>query len=238
MPELASVDSGLQAFFGDRWAMFEGDHAHDVQPSANLQHFLAVHPTLLAVSSHLARPPLPYVDAVPIVFLRHPILRLRSVYEFVRRNPSQFMNKHAAGRSFAEYLEWAFGVGREAGGIVVRNYQVVHLSAASFYPTGILFANATAIDFETAKSLLEEWEFVGLVEDFERSCKRYQDIVGRTVPGFTFPVFWQNKTVASSLEVGIQLDAIRDELGPELYHRTVMENALDLQLYSFAKSLW
>jgi hypothetical protein len=91
----SSVDAGLHAFFGDSWYNFEGAHAHDVQSTESLRRFIAACPMLRAVSSHLARPPLPYTNAIPIVFLRHPILRALSVYEFVRRNPDQFTHEQA-----------------------------------------------------------------------------------------------------------------------------------------------
>jgi hypothetical protein len=120
---------------------------------------------------------------------------------------------------------------------VVRNYQVVHLSPASFDTRGILSANAQAADLAIAKDLLTEWTFVGLVEDFEESCKRYQSIIGRIIPEFTLPVFWKNRTTGSVLEADLQLEAIRNEIGLETYDQAMAENALDLELYSFAMSL-
>ena len=150
----SSVDFALQRSFGSRWATFEGCHAHDVQTSEQLGQFLESRPELCAVSSHLARPPLPFSGCRPIVFLRHPLLRARSVYEFTRRDLKQHGSQISRNGEFSRYVRWALDAGREEGGVVIRDYQVVHLSGASLR-TDILRAKALIQDLREAKSLIE-----------------------------------------------------------------------------------
>jgi len=55
--------------------------------------------------------------------------------------------------------------------VVVRNYQVIHLSSASFTSGGILNAEATEENLQEAIAMLEAWPFVGIVERFSESIK-------------------------------------------------------------------
>ncbi len=62
--------------------------------------------------------------------LRHPVDRARSVYHFTRRDPVQPDHDAAAAGDFAHYVERV--AGNPGQGIAIRNYQVYHLSDASF----------------------------------------------------------------------------------------------------------
>ncbi len=163
-----SVDSLLQKSFGPRWSVFEGGSATDIISSERLAEFLAARPDLLAISSHLARPPLPCESAYPIVFLRHPIERARSVYAFAAADPHQPDHEIAKARGFRGYVEWALR--SKDGGIVIRNYQVVHLSEASFRAPHIYLTEATASDLATARDLIRSWKLCGIVDRFTDSC--------------------------------------------------------------------
>lgn len=64
----SSVDASLRHSFGDHWGTFEGPHAHAIQSSEQLSAFIAANKHLVAISSHLARPPLPHSHCLPVVF--------------------------------------------------------------------------------------------------------------------------------------------------------------------------
>lgn len=221
-----SVDAALRRHFGARWATFEGDHAHDIKSSSELRGFLEAHPDVRAVSSHLARPPLPTRGSVPIVFLRHPLLRARSVYEFSRRDPTQPFREAALG-SFAGYLEWALS--GAPGAVVILDYQVVHLSAASFCPAGILAARASEADLREAIALLDGWPVVGVVEQYGRSLQLMELTYGNLFPGLALRPEHVNRTPAASDEA-----TIRSEIGPDLLREFESRNRLDYRLYGYA----
>lgn len=227
-----SVDFALRQMFGAGWASFEGEHAHDVLPMAALRQFLSAHPDILAVSSHLARPPLPSDRCLPIVFLRHPILRAKSVYEFIKKDTSQPGHRLAVNLSFREYID-AILTGR-VNGVVIRNYQVIHLSDASFREADILKASAFESDYEQAKSLLSTWPAVGIVERFSDSMKLFSFCYRKILGGKQFSNVWLNRTQESNVQnaaLDVRLDEIRDLLGDVLYNGLEDENYFDLQLY-------
>jgi hypothetical protein len=230
-----SVDAILEKSFGENWAPFEGVHASDVQSSSALGDFLQARPDVEAVSTHLGRPPLPWPECLPIVFLRHPILRAWSVYEFTRQDASQPYSKIAQQQSFADYVRWALD--GSGNGIVIRNYQVVHLSDASFRMVDLYQTKANAEDLRQSCDLLAQWGIVGIVERFATSCASFRAAYGKRVPALNFEPLWLNRTNTASKTAEQQLADIRDELGDGLYNELLEQNELDMKLYQFGLKL-
>lgn len=229
----SSVDASLKASFGAAWTEFEGVHAHDIQSSAQLSQFLAVNKHLVAVSSHLARPPLPSPHCLPVVFLRHPLLRAHSVYEYTRKDLSQPYGDVARDVGFADYVRWA--IRNERGSVVIRDYQVIHLSNASWRDENILDAQAGPHDLEQACNLLTAWGVVGIVESYALSAKVFQKMYGPLLPGLEFGHLHENSSKLAHGTVDDQIDRIRLLLGESLYAEFMAINALDLGLYRHAQ---
>ena len=102
-----SVDRNLSASFGDRWAPFEGNGQQFVLSNTDVAAFAQANPHVCAISSHKARP-FPAVETfVPILFLRHPVERARSMYHFARRDPNHVDHAVARDGSFTDYVEWS-----------------------------------------------------------------------------------------------------------------------------------
>lgn len=230
-----SVDAMLERSFGERWSPFEGAHASDVQSSSALSGFLQARPEIAAVSTHLGRPPLPWPGCLPIVFLRHPILRAWSVYEFVRQDASQPYSKFAKQQSFAGYVRWALDGG--GNGIVIRNYQVVHLSDASFRTDDLYQTRATAGDLHQSCGLLARWGVVGIVERFAESCALFQAAYGKLAPALNLEPVWLNRTSMESSATQQKLTDLQDRIGQSLYDELLRHNELDMQLYQFGCEL-
>ncbi|BFI96976.1 MAG: hypothetical protein RSP_24860 [Rhodanobacter sp.] len=231
----SSVDASLRHSFGDRWGTFEGAHAHDIRSSDQLAGFIAANTHLSAISSHLARPPLPKPCCLPVVFLRHPLLRAYSVYQYARLDSSQPFSDVAQTLSFPDYIKWALK--KESGSIVIRDYQVVHLSDASWRGSDILEAVATQADLEQARDLLSDWGMAGVVEEFELSVAVFQSKYGKHLPDLKFLPRWDNATSRDSIPLSDRLDQLRQLLGDDLHGDFMEANSLDLDLYMHAQAL-
>ncbi len=227
------VEAALKGSFGNAWTTFDGTQSRDAMPAAELQHFLVRSSHLRSVSSHLARPPLPWPECKPIVFLSHPIKRARSVFNFVRADPTQPNSEIARVRGFAGYVRWALEGGD--GGVVIRNYQVVHLSAASVRNGSVHQANATDPDLAEACSLIDNWGVIGLVDCFDASAKLIQKLYSSTFPDLRFDRYWLDEEEVVRKDESQELAEIRTELGDELFELLEGHNALDLKLHAFAK---
>ena len=226
-----SIDRSLQAHFRSEWTTFEGDSATDLVSSARLNDFIRAHPAYRAISSHLARPPLPAGDWLPLVMLRHPIERARSVQRFAARDPGQPDHRFAT-KGLADYIRWALD--SNEGGVVVRNYQVIHLSAASFRAPHIYLATAGEADLADAAGLLEAWACFGIVDRFAESCRLFQARIAPHFPGLQFKPVHDNASDPHPPSLADSLAEIRQELGPGLYQSLVEVNDLDLRLYAGA----
>lgn len=220
-----SVDSALAGHFGDAWSPFEGAHAHDIQTSEQLADFLKARPHVHAVSSHLARPPLPHANAFPIAFLRNPLLRAKSVYEFTKKDESQPFRKGALG-TFSDYLKWV--VRGDTGSVVVRNYQVVHLSRASFCADGILHSEATAENLLEAVQLVSSWPVIGIVERYAESIRAFENEYRKHFPGLRLGVTHENRSGSVNT-----IPDIVNEVGTKLVQEFYSVNRLDFALYRF-----
>jgi hypothetical protein len=231
----SSVDASLQHSFGDRWGSFEGSHAHAIQSKEQLSEFIDANSNLVAVSSHLARPPLPHANCLPVVFLRHPLLRAYSVYKFTRSDSSQPYSGVAQDLGFPAYIAWALK--KEPGSIVIRDYQVVHLSDASWRKDHILDAEATPADLEQACRLLSDWGVAGVVEEFELSATVFQAVYGKRLPSLEFLPRWENATCKQMVSTSERIDRLREVLGEGLYADFMGTNQLDLALHAHALSV-
>jgi hypothetical protein len=228
-----SVDHALQQTFGERWTTFEGTHAHDVLDAGRLRAFLEASPGVSAVSSHLARPPLPWIGCRPVILLRHPLDRARSVFDFVAADATQPNSERAQALGFRGYVRWALDGGR--GGIVIRNYQTVHLSSATFRNGSVLDAQPGASDLREARDLVESWDGVGIVDDYERSLRLFERVYGDVFPGLRLRPVRLNALRRGPVDVPARISTIRAELGPELTDRLTAANALDVELYGYAR---
>ena len=102
----ATVDAILRNNFGEACAEYEGSElAAVVKPESMLKYILE-NPHLKVISSHNARLPVPKhlrLTFYPLIFLRHPIDRIGSMYSFERRQPGgiTFTADFARENSFA-----------------------------------------------------------------------------------------------------------------------------------------
>lgn len=231
-----SIDFLLKSAFGSRWGALEGASATDVLSSQRFGSMLEARPELLAISSHLARPPLPWEGCCPMVLLRHPIERIRSVYVFSAKDPGQPFHEVVARGGLKDYARWLLS--GAPGSIVARNYQVVHLSEASFRNGHVYDAVPGEQDLREAKRLLESWPCHGIVRRFGDSCRLFQHHYGTLFPDLALREERKNVTNPSFVDEASELGRIREELGDALYEDLCDANALDLTLYEYATSLF
>jgi len=234
-----TVDSILERnFTGDQHAHVEGPLPWStVQPQQILQ-FAIDNPSVRAISSHHARLPLPQhpsIQFVPILFIRHPIDRFASVYEFERRQPEDSLSPSvviARNGGLADFARWALSKDATAA---CRNFHVVHLANAQ---TDMRTARATHEDYETALARLESLPFFGIVDEFDESMARIQQQLNPHFGEIATDYLNQNVTPGRHATLDERLAHIEKELGESLYRDLLECNALDLLLYNQAKKMF
>jgi hypothetical protein len=97
-----------------------------------------------------------------------------------------------------------------------------------------MHGRAVIQDLHAAKSLIESWGIVGIVEDYKMSARRFQAVYAAEFPDLDFVDVRANRTSAEIPDIEGQTRALREALGPELFERLVEANQLDLELYNWA----
>jgi hypothetical protein len=233
----SSVDRLLHMAFGDGWASLEGPTPTSLLRPDDLATFIRDRPEIVAVSSHLLRPPTPPdVRVLPVVFIRHPLDRAFSVYSYLRRHPDGVNTGAIARRaSFSQFVLWCLN-NKTLGGMVIANYQVVHLSPASFRHGHICHAIATKSDLQHAIDYLSDTACFGTVDLFDAAMGRLSQAAAAIDLHMPASTVIENATLDRPGDLDERLDIAKRQLGSDLYRRYIHENELDYRLYEWVCS--
>lgn len=218
-----SVDELLRLNFDQRWTTREF-HGNRRENAAAIFEFITYNPHLQAVSSHTALLPAPEVPGVsifPVVFIRHPIDRLRSAYEFERRQNANTAGAHLAKmHDFAGYLRELLRNPRHRQ---IRNFQTLRLSQNELTRKGS--------ELHRAEIALDKLPFVGLVEQFEESVNLLQIQLRVHFTNFQARPVHRNISFSRHGTLPERLASIEATLGNDLYAEIRAANADDLVIY-------
>jgi hypothetical protein len=222
-----SVDHSLKANFRGHWHAQEGKASG--WPSAEVTDYLLAHTEIKVLSSHTALLPVPVIgdtNIYPVIFIRNPIDRVRSIYDFERKQTDVTEgSKMAKITDLCGFVEWRL---QRKGDRSLRNFQTHRFAAA------VPAAQTTQRLSEEERALLaiDALPFIGIVEQYDRSLARLQDWLSPVFKGVELQPTKANVTQRSDQSLDERLAALRAELGPTLYKALVDANQSDLNLYS------
>lgn len=229
-----SVEQALERSLGPRWTSYDGDTASALLSAGALAQFLHDRPGVEAVSSHHIRPPLagaPRFVFLPLVFLRHPIDRIRSAYDFERQQGAPTPSSVAAGSmNLSDWIDFH----RNRRSSQVAEFQTLALSALrdeSGRPSPDISLDAHRA---SAMSLVADLPAYGLVEKFDDSCRWINAWLREVLPSLELAPEHANSTQDRSAALSARLDQVRENLGPAAYTRLLDDNAQDLLLWDWA----
>jgi hypothetical protein len=162
---------------------------------------------------------------VDIIFLRHPLDRLRSMYDFYRRANTEPVAKQARRLDLGHFTELLLTRYPD----VVNDTQVNLLANAGRYERA-----PSEADLEKAVSVITQAAVPGVVEIFDLSmsaAKHYLDpVFGR----LDLQHGKQNVSPGRSESLEVRLRRMEQACGPGLYEKLLEVNRLDLQLLELA----
>lgn len=189
---------------------------------------------LRALSSHSM--PLPVSD-IPgirlhnVVMLRHPLLRIRSVYDFEHKQKAETPGAiHAKKYNFADYVAWRMQPGIAP---TIRNMQTRYLTHNSQPRVEEL----TKQHYLSAVEFIQNNPLIGLVEQFDKSMVVFQESLQKAFPDIQLCYQKQNVTDKKKLSAQEKIDQLQTDLGPELFAELIDKNQIDIQLYEAANEL-
>lgn len=225
-----SLDAAFKENFkGNEWVTAEFP-AQPVKNREMVKQWIIDNPQAICFSSHSAMLPPPKIDGVkvlPVIFLRHPIDRIASAYEFEKKQGGDgFGAVLARNTDFKGYVETRLSLINDRQ---CRNFHMQRLAA--------MFGEREGGEFIRAKMALEKLPFVGVVEAFSRSLKRLE--LWLKAEGFDdIHIMAVEKNVSRSTSQTIEdkIHAIQQDLG-EAWSIMLSSNEKDIELYLYNNKL-
>lgn len=224
-----SLDALLQEQFPGRWETreFPGNQVANRSETAE---WIRSCPDAVCFSSHTAvlGVSVSGVDIIPVVFVRHPIDRIASAYAFEHQQDAHgFGATLARNTTLRGYIETRLSLPRDRQ---CRNFHTHRFADA---------VDSTGSEFERALKAIETLPFVGVVEDFDHSIARLQELLrGRGFGAVTFGSVQRNMSSGRSRTLDERLERIADDIGAELYATLERVNEDDLAFYEAVTARW
>jgi hypothetical protein len=231
-----SFDRILAHNFGEAHLCFDGPFPYF---SINQQELLKViqrNPSVVAFSSHQITLPVPTaldVNVLPAVFVRHPLLRVQSIYHFKRAEKDGTETSiNAEQMDFDAWCRHCLGHPREI--TLVSNAQTRMLGAVSGEPALALRTKTGMVyDFHQALRNLRTVDLLARTEQFDRDVGRFPALLADH--GIEFTVEDTTPANVTVDDIGKSLDERLEQLQAALpgptYRGLVVANAQDLALY-------
>lgn len=226
----SSVEYMLRQYFGERFLEFEPGAPAETFPATVLAPLFEKHKELQAVSSHticFPPPSRPDWSVFPVVFLRHPLDRILSMYNYERR-----LGTPESGAVTA----------RETGpgGYIASLLGTPHERTFCNYQAGMLAGRTVdegdeRATFEAASKTLGRLPVVGVVDEFDESVRQLSEWLSPYFPGLDLRPAHYNRTSPVSSRLEDRLENLRDDTGARLFEDIESKNAMDLELYRQAR---
>lgn len=234
----STIDSIFKRHFKNAYVSIDGDTPGGTLDSQFLLEYVERHSTINVLSSHQGRLPVPastFIIFYPILFLRHPIDRIGSVYLFERNQPNHNTALHvkiAKENGLEGYVKWRLS---ENNGAVIKNFQTIYLSGRE---KEMRYAKANRVDLEIALERLHTLDFFGIVESFGESITRMKKYLSSDFGEINTYYDIKNKSRGRKNTLVERLEELQNSLSPSLYNELIEKNALDIELYSAALDLF
>ena len=226
-----SVDRILQRNFGEKWIEIEGPNNKKLSPEGLID-FIRQNPQYDAISSHTAVVSVPIYDdikIIPMFFVRHPIDRIRSAYDFERKQVADTPGSIKAKEGdFRHYLDWRMSSNNPWQ---IQEFHTFRLKDFhEFTP-----AKQTAFFEPRARAAIDALPVVGLVETFDKSMLDFQDLIRPHFRGFEAMRVHANVT-AKGHTVEENVAKFADRIGEDTFQTLMELNKIDLGLYEMVKA--
>lgn len=218
----------LKRNFGERFATYDSERYNARLLPGDLIGFIQDNSSLVALSSHNFFPPAPHLEGVEfheVLILRDPVDRIRSMYDFYRRerigeNPLTREAKRLKLPGFVELL------------METRPHLIIN-------PQTNLIANGggafpTKKDAERAALFVRSIAVTGVVERYELCALGAEQVFRPLFPDCDFSYVPENVSRGRAHDLRTRRQQFRVSCGEELYRKVVDLSELDTELTEIA----
>jgi len=228
----STIENILDRNFGERFARVDTPERSGHFTNGALLKFLAEHPEVAAVSSHQIRHPLPEARGYlffDLCFLRDPIDRIRSMYDYFREKP-------AAGDPLSELANRS-ELGEFITCLVERfREEVTNVQVALLAHGGVDEQPPGARDFNVALERVLDTSFLGVVDRFEQSLVAGRHWLDPVFPALDCRYAPANVSGGMQGSVAARRRKLRAACGRSVYRELVRLNTLDCELVRRARA--
>jgi len=223
-----SIDTILANNFGSNFIDHRDDDHMMKGKQQYLESYLKKNQEIKALSSHHL--PLPLnsisgIDARIVIMLRHPIVRVASVYRFEHIQNAKTPGAIAAKKyDFSDYVKWRL----DERPVTISNFFVNYCSSLS--PDKTLLSRRLEIAWEN----LKHFTLAGIVEEFDSSMLLLKSRLRDVYPDFHVSRVHKNRTVHIDNTHAEKMRFIENELGSAGFQRLMDSNTYDNELYKRA----
>jgi hypothetical protein len=188
-------------------------------------------PVLKAVSSHQFRYPVPRVRGFmffDLCFLRDPIDRIRSTYDYFREKPG-------AGDTISE-LANRLTLGEFIAFLVDQMPWWVNDAQVNLLANGVANDLPGVQDFERAVAIMLQTSFLGVVDRFQESLIAGEHFLRPVFPELTGRAEAANATAALNSSLEQRREGVREACDARIYEELIRLNALDSKLVDLARA--
>jgi hypothetical protein len=227
-----TIEDILAQTFFERFARFDKPEHESVISSAEVVEFVRQNPAIQAVSSHQLRYPLPAAPGIlffDLCFLRDPLDRIRSSYDYFRVKPvegnevSDLANSLALGEfleCLADQHPWR-----------LNDVQVNILAGR-----GVDDDPAGPADLERALGVMLQTPFLGVVDRFHDSLSAARHFLRPVFPYFNFEQPPANVSDGMSGTLEARTARLRSSCRDNVWKELLRLNALDYELIRCARA--
>jgi hypothetical protein len=234
----STFDTLLKLNYAEQFLSFDGPFTNFIIEQDQLERIIFNHPDVIAFSSHQIRLPIPVsLDflVLPIIFIRHPLLRVRSVYQFTRiAQDETLITKTARNLSFDEWVNNALITPSLLGEI--SNVQTSYLSGV-YQRKWLRRTTPTGIEYDIHQAIrnIQNVQLLGRTEYFNEDIKVFSmQLSYYNIKFITHAIPPQNVT-SNDLDLPLdeRLKQIQDSLSKSTYKKLADANYQDLHLYNY-----
>jgi hypothetical protein len=221
----STIEDMLDQSFGERFARFDHTGRDAVIFAPELLCFVEENPGLCAVSSHQIRYPLPEQPGIlfyDICFVRDPLDRVRSMYDYYRQtpDPGDPVSDLANGTDLGGFVA---GMVRD-NPLQIRDVQVNLIACAGDSDEPV------SADLELATTRMMHASFPGVVDIFDESVAAGEYFLRQVFPELNCSLPPVNVSGGLGGTVESRTARLREVCDPEIFDELLRLNQLDFQL--------
>jgi len=237
-----SFDLMLAQNYGESHICFDGPFPFFSIDQEQLSRVIERKINIVAFSSHQIQLPVPasldYL-VLPVVFVRHPLLRILSIYRFKRQVfDGTSTSKAAQDMSFDEWLTYCFSDRQEV--THVSNAQT-RLLGAAYRQKPLIRRRPHAMEYDVHQAIrnIESVKLLARTELFDQDVGRFPEILRKYGIEFDFVKVKPQNTTTNNHDKSINelLYSVKKLISERNYQKLSDANEQDLVIYEHASNI-